>query len=195
MPPLTLRIRIQLAVFAVVALIFAAAMAIGYIRVPAMFGIGRYQVTVQLPRTAGVYPGGNVTFRGAEVGRIKDVRLTDTGVAAVLSLKSGIAHLPGETGSQRVQGLKVVRYGLTVTAKGVLHEDYVSLLGKATARRLCALSIVQGTGTGKVATFSLPYTELEAVPVQDSRDDIALVNLSWRVRDNAGSDAFTLTLT
>ena len=43
-----------------------------------MFGIGRYQVTVQLPRTAGVYPGGNVTFRGAE-GRIKDVRLTDTG--------------------------------------------------------------------------------------------------------------------
>lgn len=40
-------------------------MIFGYIRLPAMFGIGRYQVVVELPpRTAGVYPGGNVTYRG-----------------------------------------------------------------------------------------------------------------------------------
>lgn len=112
-----------------------------------------------------------------------------------ISMKTGIEHLPGETGSQRVQGLKVVRYDFTVTAKGVLYEDYVSLLGKATSRKLCALSIVQGTGAGKVATFSLPYTELVAVPVADSANDVALVDLSWRVRDNGASDAFTLTLT
>jgi hypothetical protein len=112
-----------------------------------------------------------------------------------IALKTGIEHLPGETGSQRVQGLKAVRYDITVTAKGVLHEDYVSLLGKATARRLCPLSIVQGTGTGRVATFALPFTELVAVPVSDSRDDVAMVDLSWRVRDNAASDAFSLTLT
>lgn len=112
-----------------------------------------------------------------------------------IKMTSGIAHLPGETGSQRVQGLKAVRYGFEVTASGVLYEDYVSLLGKATARRLCALSIVQGTGTGRIATFALPYTELVAVPVEDASDDVALVNLSWRVRDNSGSDSFTLTLT
>jgi hypothetical protein len=112
-----------------------------------------------------------------------------------ITLKTGIEHLPGETGSQRVQGLKAVRYDVGVTAKGVLYEDYVSLLGKATARRLCALTIVQGTGTGRVATFSLPFTELVAVPVADSADDVAMVDLSWRVRDNAGSDAFSLTLT
>lgn len=108
---------------------------------------------------------------------------------------TGVQHLPGETGSQRIQGLKVVRYGLEVTASGVLYEDYASLLGKATARRLCALTIVQGTGAGRIATFSLPYTELQAVPVEDSADDVALVNLSWRVRDNSASDAFSLTLT
>lgn len=112
-----------------------------------------------------------------------------------IKMATGIAHLPGETGSQRVQGLKAVRYNFEVTASGVLYEDYVSLLGKATARRLCALSIVQGTGAGRVATFALPFTELVAVPVEDSSDDVALVNLSWRVRDNAASDAFTLTLT
>ncbi len=112
-----------------------------------------------------------------------------------IGLSTGLAHLPGETGSSRVQGAKAMRYDLTVKAKGVLYEDYVSILGRAPARRLCALSIVQGTGTGKVATFSLPYTEAVAVPVADSRDDIALVDLSWRVRDNSGNDAMTLTLT
>jgi hypothetical protein len=119
------------------------------------------------------------------------LRLQSWGV----TLKTGIEHLPGETGSQRVQGLKAVRYDVGVTAKGVLYEDYVSLLGKATARRLCPLTIVQGTGTGRIATFSLPTTELVAVPVNDSQDDVAMVDLSWRVRDNAGSDSFTLTLT
>ncbi|SBS76203.1 Virulence factor mce family protein [uncultured Mycobacterium sp.] len=113
-PPLTLRIRIQLAIFAVVAVIFAAAMIFGYIRLPAMFGIGRYQVTVELPRAAGVYPGGNVTYRGAEVGRIKDVVLTDTGVAAVLSLKSGIA-IPSDLDAQ-------------VHSQSAVGEQYITLL-------------------------------------------------------------------
>ena len=37
-----------------------------------------------------MYDTGNVTYRGSEVGRVESVRLTDTGVIAVLSLKSGI---------------------------------------------------------------------------------------------------------
>lgn len=114
MPPLTLRIRIQLAIFAVVALAFGAAMVFGYIRLPAMFGIGRYQVTVQLPRTAGLYPGGNVTYRGVEVGRIKSVQLTESGVAAVLSLKSGI-DIPSDLDAH-------------VHSQSAVGEQYVTLL-------------------------------------------------------------------
>ena len=114
MPPLSLRIRIQLVVFALITLIGAAAMIFGYIRLPAMFGIGRYQVTVELPRTAGIYPGGNVTYRGAEVGRINDVHLTDNGVSAVLSLKSGIA-IPSDLDAQ-------------VHSQSAVGEQYIALL-------------------------------------------------------------------
>ncbi len=114
MPPLTLRIRIQLALFTIVAVVFGAAMVFGYIRLPAMFGIGRYQVTVELPRTAGLYPGGNVTYRGAEVGRITSVRLTDAGVAAVLSLRSGI-DIPSDLDAQ-------------VHSQSAVGEQYVTLL-------------------------------------------------------------------
>jgi phospholipid/cholesterol/gamma-HCH transport system substrate-binding protein len=85
------RIRIQLVVYAVITLVAGVVMGIGYIRLPEMFGIGQYTVTVDLPRAAGLYPRANVTYRGTEVGRIDEVKLAGTGVAAVLSLRSGVA--------------------------------------------------------------------------------------------------------
>jgi phospholipid/cholesterol/gamma-HCH transport system substrate-binding protein len=93
------RIRIQLVIYVVITLVAGVVMAVGYIRLPAMFGVGRYSVTVELPRAAGLYPGGNVTYRGTEVGRIDQVKLTDTGVAAVLSLRSDIA-IPSDLEAQ-----------------------------------------------------------------------------------------------
>jgi phospholipid/cholesterol/gamma-HCH transport system substrate-binding protein len=76
-------------IFTVVALLGGGTMAFGYLELPAkLFGIGRYQVTVNLPASGGLYEEGNVTYRGVEVGRVKDVRLSGTGVNAVLSLNS-----------------------------------------------------------------------------------------------------------
>jgi phospholipid/cholesterol/gamma-HCH transport system substrate-binding protein len=85
------RIKTQLAIYLLVTTIAVAVMAIGYVRLPAMFGVGRYDVTVEMPRAAGLYAGGNVTYRGTEVGKVKDVQLTDTGVEAILSLRSDVA--------------------------------------------------------------------------------------------------------
>jgi phospholipid/cholesterol/gamma-HCH transport system substrate-binding protein len=93
------RIRIQLVIYVLITLVAGVVMAVGYIRLPAMFGVGRYSVTVELPRAAGLYPGGNVTYRGTEVGRIDQVKLTDSGVAAVLSLRSDIA-IPSDLEAQ-----------------------------------------------------------------------------------------------
>jgi phospholipid/cholesterol/gamma-HCH transport system substrate-binding protein len=87
---LTRRIKIQMVIFTVVATAAGAVMLFGYIRVPALFGVGQYTVTVQLPNAAGLYATGNVTYRGTEVGRVKSVELTDSGVQAVLSLRSDI---------------------------------------------------------------------------------------------------------
>ncbi|KKC01664.1 MCE family protein, partial [Mycobacterium nebraskense] len=114
MPPLSRRILIQLAIFVVVALVGGAVMVFGYIQLPAMFGIGRYRVTIELPQAAGLYPSGNVTYRGTEVGRVDSVRLTNTGVAAVLSLKSGI-DIPSDLDAQ-------------VHSQSAVGEQYVALL-------------------------------------------------------------------
>ncbi len=82
--------RVQLIVFTVIALIALAVMGGRYMKLPAkVFGVGRYTVMMELPRTGGLYETGNVTYRGSQVGRVQAVRLTDSGVIAELSLTSG----------------------------------------------------------------------------------------------------------
>jgi phospholipid/cholesterol/gamma-HCH transport system substrate-binding protein len=102
------RVKIQLAIFAVIALVALAVMSLHFVKLPAMlFGVGRYTVKMQLPEAGGLYGTGNVTYRGSEVGRVQSVRLTDTGVEAVLSLKSGIpipSDLKAEVHSQSAIG-------------------------------------------------------------------------------------------
>ncbi|MDT5113626.1 MAG: phospholipid/cholesterol/gamma-HCH transport system substrate-binding protein, partial [Mycobacterium sp.] len=80
----------QLAILAAITLIAVSVMAFGFIHVPALLGIGRYTVTVDLPATGGLYPTSVVTYRGTEIGRVKSVDLTRDGVQAVLTLNSDV---------------------------------------------------------------------------------------------------------
>jgi phospholipid/cholesterol/gamma-HCH transport system substrate-binding protein len=88
---MTRRIWTQLIIFGVVATVAISVMIFGFIGLPnLLFGVGHYEVRVELPEAGGLYESGQVTYRGTEVGRVKSVGLTDTGVEAVLSLESGI---------------------------------------------------------------------------------------------------------
>jgi phospholipid/cholesterol/gamma-HCH transport system substrate-binding protein len=85
------RTIIQLVIFATVSAVAIAVMVFGYIKAPGnLFGLGRYEVTVQLPTSGNLYTKANVTYSGTEVGIVRDVQLTDDGVDAVLSLNYGI---------------------------------------------------------------------------------------------------------
>lgn len=88
---LTRRIRIQFATFTVIALVAISAVLFGFLKIQStLFGINRYTVTVQLPQAGGLYTGGNVTYRGVTVGRVREVRLTRTGAEAVLQMNSDV---------------------------------------------------------------------------------------------------------
>ena len=83
------RVKIQLVVLTVIALVALTVMSLHFVKLPAMlFGVGRYTVRMELPQSGGLYQTGNVTYRGTEVGRVQSVHLTNGGVEAVLSLKS-----------------------------------------------------------------------------------------------------------
>ncbi|MCW2564634.1 MAG: virulence factor Mce family protein [Mycobacterium sp.] len=104
---MTRQIVIQLLIFSLLAVTALGIMVFGYMRLPALLGIGQYRVTVELPESGGLYPRGNVTYRGTQVGIVKSVNVTDTGVAAELSLDSGIkipADVEAEVHSQSAVG-------------------------------------------------------------------------------------------
>ncbi|GJF16008.1 mammalian cell entry protein [Mycolicibacterium cyprinidarum] len=90
---------IQLAIFSVIALTAITIMAFGYMRIPTMMGIGQYRVTLELPETGGLYERSNVTYRGSQVGIVKSVGLTESGVQADLSLNSDV-KIPADLEAQ-----------------------------------------------------------------------------------------------
>jgi phospholipid/cholesterol/gamma-HCH transport system substrate-binding protein len=112
---LTRRIRIQLAIFVVVALVAVTWVVLGFAKLPVLLaGAGRYTVTVALPNASGLYRSGNVTYRGVEVGKVDKVQLTDSGVQAVLLLNSGV-NIPSDLDAQ-------------VHSQSAVGEQFVELL-------------------------------------------------------------------
>ena len=112
------RVKAQLAIFTVLAIVAISLMTLHFMKLPAkFFGVGRYTVTMELPQTGGLYATGNVTYRGTEVGRVQSVHLTDTGAAAVLSLKSGI-DIPSDVTAE-------------VHSQSAIGEQYVDLLPRS----------------------------------------------------------------
>ncbi|MGV0716744.1 MlaD family protein [Mycolicibacterium sp. XJ662] len=106
------RILTQLALFVVITVTGGAIMTLNYMRLPELlFGAGHYRVTVELPAAAGLYKNGNVTYRGTEVGRVHDIRLSGDVVVAELSLTSAIpipADLDASVHSQSAIGEQYV---------------------------------------------------------------------------------------
>ena len=53
---------------------------------PALLGIGHIKVTLELPAAGGLYRFSNVTYRGVQIGEVREVKLTKDGAEAKLTL-------------------------------------------------------------------------------------------------------------
>lgn len=84
-------VKIQLIIFAVLTVIALITMSVVYMRLPALVGIGRYSVAVELPTSGGLYSSANVTYRGSTIGTVTDVTPTAGGARATLNLDSSVS--------------------------------------------------------------------------------------------------------
>jgi len=84
---LTRFVRNQLIIFAIAGLVGVVVMAVGYMQVPTLLGIGHLTVKLELPASGGLYRYSNVTYRGVEVGKVTEVQAVGANhVEATLSL-------------------------------------------------------------------------------------------------------------
>lgn len=114
---LTRKTWIQLVALTLVTVLSCGAMAFDYMKLPeTLFGIGEYNVTVDLPQSGGLYQTAVVTYRGTDVGQVKSVEVTATGVRAVLAMRSGV-KVPAD-----VQA--------SVHSRSAIGEQYIELTPK-----------------------------------------------------------------
>jgi phospholipid/cholesterol/gamma-HCH transport system substrate-binding protein len=127
---------IQLAILAAVTVIAGGIMAFGFVNVLALVGIGRYNVTLELPSSGGLYPSSVVTYRGSEVGRVTSVDVTRDGVQAVLKLDSS-TKIPSDVRAE-------------VHSRSAVGEQFVQLIPVTDASDAATLRAGDVIGVDKV---------------------------------------------
>jgi phospholipid/cholesterol/gamma-HCH transport system substrate-binding protein len=118
-------VRVQLIIFSIVTVISLVVMGAYYMRIPSLVGIGRYEVTVQLPTSGGLYKTSNITYRGADVGTVLDVVPTQQGATATLSMNSSVkipADVTAEVHSRSAIGEQYIDMVPTALDGPYLHD-------------------------------------------------------------------------
>jgi phospholipid/cholesterol/gamma-HCH transport system substrate-binding protein len=84
-------IKWQLIAFVIVTVLGVAYASVRYIQIPRQLGFGTYQVTLDLPRAAGLYENALVTYRGIAAGKVDRLELSQAGVRAVLGIDEDVS--------------------------------------------------------------------------------------------------------
>src|SRR5262249_56039924 len=137
--------RIQLVVFAVIAVLVIGYTAVRYANLGRVVGLrGYYVVQLELADGSGIFPQANVTYRGVSVGRVGAVRLTSTGVEADLNISNSAPPIPADLQA-------------SVADLSAVGEQYVNLRpGTSSGPYLTQGSVIPRHDT----TLPLPVTSL-----------------------------------
>ena len=85
---LTPFIRRQLVLFSIMTVVALVVLGWYYLHLPALVGIGQYELKADLPASGGLYPTANVTYRGITIGKVTDVEPTERGAQATMRIAS-----------------------------------------------------------------------------------------------------------
>lgn len=81
-------IKRQLVAFTIIGVLATVFAAVRYVDLPQVLGAGHYTVTARFADISGLYPRAIVTYRGADIGLVRSVRLTPEGTEVDLSLST-----------------------------------------------------------------------------------------------------------
>jgi phospholipid/cholesterol/gamma-HCH transport system substrate-binding protein len=94
---ITRRTRLQLLVFVAITLLGVSYVGARYARLDRFFFDDQYTVIAHFQDSGGIFAGGEVSYRGVQVGQVGKLRLTDDGVDVVLDIDKDYADIPADT--------------------------------------------------------------------------------------------------
>ncbi|WP_183407224.1 MCE family protein [Nocardioides marmorisolisilvae] len=93
---ITARTKQQLLVFALIGLLGISYVGAHYARLDRLFFDSTYEVTAHFDQSGGIFVGSEVAYRGVQVGKVTDMRLTRSGVDVILEIDHG-HDVPADT--------------------------------------------------------------------------------------------------
>lgn len=111
---LTRGVLIQVALFVVIAVVGVTYTGFRYAGLGHLVGLDGYRVTVELAEPGGIFPDAAVAYRGVTVGTVRELRLTDTGIAVDLQIAEDAPPIPAAS--------KAV-----ITTRSAIGEQFVDL--------------------------------------------------------------------
>jgi phospholipid/cholesterol/gamma-HCH transport system substrate-binding protein len=107
--------KVRLFLFALIAVFGIAYVGGTYAGLDRLFFSRGYEVTVQFADSGGIFTNAEVTYRGVAVGRVTELRLSDTGIDVVLDIEDSAPPIPADTRA-------------AVVNRSAVGEQYVDLI-------------------------------------------------------------------
>lgn len=94
---ITRKTKLQLIAFVVISITAVVYALFRFTDIGKVFGDDPYTVAVEMPDSGGVFPAAEVTYRGYNVGRVGQMKLTDDGIITELIIQPGMPPIPANS--------------------------------------------------------------------------------------------------
>jgi len=93
---ITSRTKMQLLAFVIITLVGVSFVGARYARLDRLIYDSDYAVTAHFAESGGIFPDAEVTYRGVQVGKVSDMKLTRDGVDVVLAIRKDHDRIPAD---------------------------------------------------------------------------------------------------
>jgi phospholipid/cholesterol/gamma-HCH transport system substrate-binding protein len=174
---LTRRIRLQLIAFFVIAVVAVVYAAFRFTGLGKVFGADGYTVRMNLAESGGIFSNAEVTYRGFNVGRVGDIRLTEGGIQVDLNIDPDAPDIPADLDA-------------VVANRSAVGEQYVDLRPrKSSGPYLSGASVIPAERTATPLGTDVVLRDLDSLAMSVPTDALRkLVDELYLAFNGTGQD-------
>ncbi|WP_158881336.1 MCE family protein [Amycolatopsis anabasis] len=175
------RTKFQLLAFAVIAVVAVVYALIRFAGLGQVFGDKGYLVRLQLAESGGIFTGAEVTYRGFNIGKVGQLKLTTTGLEAELNIDPDAPPVPAD--------LQAI-----VANRSAVGEQYVDLRPtKAGGPTLTDGAIITADRTKTPVSTDKLVSDLDSLATSVPTDSLrTVVDEAYQAFNGTGPDLQTL---